>query len=151
MKTKAQLAIETFANGYNCSQSVLSVFSQNLGVSKNEALKLANPFGAGIAYRQETCGAVTGALMAIGLKFGKGENGSQEEKEKTYDISRLFIEEFKRSHGTICCRELMNDLDMSTPEGMTEIMGKDLFRLKCTKHIQTAVEIVEKIMEKTNK
>lgn len=60
-------------------------------------MKLASPFGSGIAYLQETCGAVTGALMAIGLKYGKGENGTTEDKERAYDISRHFLTEFKQA------------------------------------------------------
>ena len=63
---KQQQSIELFRNGYNCSQSVLSVFAEELGVKKDLALKLASPFGSGIAYMQETCGAVSGALMEIG-------------------------------------------------------------------------------------
>ena len=69
----------TFYNGYNCAQSVLSVFAEDLGMSKDACLKLASPFGSGIAYMQETCGAVSGALMAIGLKYGRGK------VEKTVD------------------------------------------------------------------
>lgn len=65
MKTsKSSLAVQTFAGGYNCSQSVFSVFAPGFGVSKDLSLRLASPLGAGIARRQETCGAVTGALMA---------------------------------------------------------------------------------------
>ena len=96
----------TFYNGYNCAQSVLSVFAEDLGMSKDACLKLASPFGSGIAYMQETCGAVSGALMAIGLKYGRGKDGTIEDKELAYDMSRHFIEEFKETTcGTVCCGE----------------------------------------------
>ena len=137
----------TFYNGYNCAQSVLSVFAEELGISKDTCLKLASPFGSGIAYMQETCGAVSGALMAIGLKYGRGKDGTKEDKERAYDMSCHFIEEFKKTTcGTICCRELMEGLEMSTPEGMAEIKERDLFRLRCSKHVQNSIEITNKII-----
>ena len=57
METKAQQALETFRGNFNCAQSVLSAFAEELGLNKDTALKLATPFGAGMAYRQETCGS----------------------------------------------------------------------------------------------
>ena len=146
MNEKTQQSVSTFHNGYNCAQSVLSVFAEEMGVSKNSCLKLASPFGSGIAYLQETCGAVTGALMAIGLKYGKGENGTNEEKAKAYDMSRYFLAEFKKLHGTTCCQELLDGLDMSTPEGMAKIRELDFFRLRCGNYVKNAVEITEKIV-----
>jgi C_GCAxxG_C_C family probable redox protein len=146
MNKKSQQAVETFQNGYNCAQSVLSTFAEELGMNKNACLKLASPFGSGISYMQETCGAVTGALMAIGLKYGKGENGTNEEKERTYDISCHFLAEFKKRHNSVCCRELLGGLNMSTPEGMAKIRELDLFRVRCTTYVQDAVEIAEKIV-----
>jgi C_GCAxxG_C_C family probable redox protein len=148
METKPKQALETFSGNFNCAQSVLSVFAEELGLNKNIALKLATPFGAGMAYRQETCGAVTGALMAIGLKYGKDKNGTTEQKEQTYDLSGLFIAEFKKMHSTICCRELMDYHNMSTPEGMAKIQELDLFHLRCVNYVQDAVKITEKIFEK---
>ena len=72
MDEKKKEGTATFYSGYNCAQSVLSVFAEDLGISKDACLKLASPFGSGIAYMQETCGAVSGgALMAIGLKYGR--------------------------------------------------------------------------------
>jgi C_GCAxxG_C_C family probable redox protein len=71
MNDKHAQALENFKNGYNCAQSVLSVLAPDLGLHQDTAMKLSSPFGSGIAYMQETCGAVTGALMAIGLKYGK--------------------------------------------------------------------------------
>lgn len=148
METKAQQALETFRGNFNCAQSVLSAFAEELGLNKDTALKLATPFGAGMAYRQETCGAVTGALMAIGLKYGKGINGTTENKEQTYDMSRMFIEEFKKLHSSICCRELMDNHNMSTPEGMAKIQEQNLFRLRCDNYVQDSVKIVGKIFDK---
>lgn len=150
MNKKQEQATEIFKNGYNCAQSVLSVLSPELGLDQNTAMKLASPFGSGIAYLQETCGAVTGALMAIGLKYGKGENGTAEDKERAYDFSRHLLTEFKQVHGSTCCRTLMDNLDMSTPEGMAEIRKRDLFQLKCANHVRTAIRLAQNIVGNNN-
>jgi hypothetical protein len=68
MESKITQAANSFSNGYICAQSVLSVFAEEHGLSKDVSMKLATPFGAGIVYMQETYRAVTGCLMAIGLK-----------------------------------------------------------------------------------
>ena len=111
MKNRALEALEAFRNGYNCAQSVVSVYAQELGIQKNEALKLANPFGAGISYEQETCGAVTGALIVIGLKYGKGENDTDDDKKKTYEISRCLMNEFRGRNKSIRCRDLLDGFE----------------------------------------
>lgn len=143
---KQKQSVETFSNGYNCAQSVISVFSEELGMKRDQALKLASPFGAGIVYMQGTCGAVSGALMAIGLKYGKGENGTNEDKARAYEISKQFISEFKKIHQTVCCRELLDGLDMNTPEGMARINELDYFRTRCTTYVKDAVRIAERIL-----
>jgi C_GCAxxG_C_C family probable redox protein len=146
MKSKTEKAVELFSNGYNCAQSVLSVFAEDLGISEDSCLKLASPFGAGVAYRQETCGAVSGSIMAIGLKYGKGIHGTIDDKEKAYDMTTHFITEFKKCHKTICCCELLDGLDMSTPEGLARIYEMDFFKKRCLVYVQNAVKINEKII-----
>ena len=144
--SKQQQSFDLFRNGYNCSQSVLTVFSEELGLKKDLSMKLASPFGSGIAYMQETCGAVTGALMAIGLKYGKGEHGSNDDKVHAYNLSKQFMAEFKKKHQTVCCRELLEGINMSTPEGMARIMELDYFRIRCANYVKDAVRIVENIL-----
>ena len=95
---KQELAAATFRSGYNCAQSVLSSFSSDFNIERDTLLRLASPFGSGIAKTQETCGAVTGGIMAIGLKYGKGINGTEEEKARTYELSRRLITEFSKEH-----------------------------------------------------
>jgi len=148
MESKREQSVKTFKNGYNCAQSVLSVFAKDLGINKDTSLKLASPFGSGIARMQETCGAVIGALMVIGLKYGKGETGTEEDKIKAYDLSNQFMTEFKKNYGTVCCRELLEGVNMNTPEGMAKIKELDWFQVRCAKYVQDAVSITEKIVDK---
>jgi len=146
MSEKTLFAAETFESGFNCSQSVLSVFAEDFGLTKDCCFRLASPFGSGIARRQETCGAVTGALMVIGLKYGKGEHGLEADKANAYKLSQLLIDKFKVRHQSINCLELLDNLDINTPEGMAEIQKRDLFRCNCSKYVQDAVELVELIL-----
>ena len=146
MSDKSILAAETFQSGYNCSQSVLSVFAEDFGMTKDCCLRLASPFGTGIARMQQTCGAVTGALMVIGLKYGKGEHGLEADKVNAYKVSQQLIAKFKELHLSINCLELLDNLDINTPEGMVEIQKRELFRCNCSKYVQDAVEIAESIL-----
>jgi C_GCAxxG_C_C family probable redox protein len=143
---KSTEAVETFSKKYNCAQSVLSVFSEELNISKSDCFRIATPFGSGVAYRQEMCGAVTGALMAIGLKYGMDENGNTDQKSYTYDLTTHFITEFRKKNGSICCKDLLDGIDMSTPEGYAKVCELSLFRTHCSEYVRSAVLISEKIL-----
>lgn len=151
MSEKTRHATERFKSGFNCSQSVLSAFAEDFGLSRDSCLRLASPFGSGIARMQETCGAVTGALMAIGLKYGKGENGTEDDKTIAYRQSQYLINEFKKRNTTICCRQLLDGYDMNSPQEMAKIMELDLYNNYCLKYIQDAVEITETILSDEEK
>lgn len=144
---KQQLATATFQSGYNCAQSVLSTFSINFGLERDALLKLASPFGSGIAKTQETCGAVTGALMAIGLKYGKGIDGTENDKQHSYELAQKLMAEFSRMHGCTNCKMLMNGLDMNNASEMAKIKELDLFNTHCLNYIQTAVRLTDEILE----
>jgi len=146
MSSKPTLAIATFANSYNCSQSVFSVFAPDFGISKDLSLRLAGPFGAGIARRQETCGAVTGALMALGLKYGKGENGTDEDKKRAFAIAQKFIKDFETEFGSIVCLHLLDNNRMDSEEGAAAIAKEDMFRTRCANYVKYAVEKTEELI-----
>ena len=71
MSTKSDIAAEIFSKGFSCSQAVFASLSSEYGVDSDTAKKIAGAFGGGIASNGELCGAVSGALMAIGLKHGR--------------------------------------------------------------------------------
>ncbi|HJV77922.1 MAG TPA: C-GCAxxG-C-C family protein [Paludibacter sp.] len=146
MSEKSTQAAETFRCGFNCSQAVLSVFAEDFGLTKDSCLRLASPFGSGIARMQETCGAITGALMAIGLKYGKGADGTEADKAHAYQLAQQLIARFKEQNKSICCRELLDGLDINTPEDMAEIQKRQLFQNNCSKYVQEAVLITEAIL-----
>ncbi|MHC4743516.1 MAG: C-GCAxxG-C-C family protein [Planctomycetota bacterium] len=147
MSTKPEQAVETFKERFNCSQSVLSVYSEEAGLDRETALKLACGFGAGMGRMGETCGAVTGAFMAIGLKFGASEPGDNPDKLRTFELIDQFARRFEARHGSLVCKELLG-FDMSTPEGKETARQPGSFEI-CPKLVQSAVETLEEIIEAT--
>ena len=131
-------ACNLFEEGYVCSQAVFGVFCEEFGLSKNDAFKIAACFGSGMR-QAEVCGACTGALMAIGLKYG--------EDKKTCDrLSNRFFEEFRKENGSFICRDLL-ECDISTPEGVKYALDNNLFKEFCPKMVASAVKITEKIFD----
>lgn len=78
MKTRSDIALQKSLAGYNCAQAVLFSFCDDLGFDQDTALRLACGFGAGMARKQEVCGAVAGGILAIGFKHGRGEGQGRE-------------------------------------------------------------------------
>jgi C_GCAxxG_C_C family probable redox protein len=126
MKSKSEIAVEKFLGGYNCTQSVLYSFCDDLDFEKNTALKIACGFGAGMGLKGEVCGAVSGGIMVLGIKYGRGEQDDQTATNLTYTKTRELMNQFANNHGTYICRKLIHDLDLTTEEGQNQFMGKDL-------------------------
>jgi len=139
------LAIERFLGPYNCAQSVFSAFARDLGLEEATALKIAGAFGAGIAYSGETCGAVTGALMVIGLKHGKASPEDDEAKERCNAKARMFMEKFQARCGALPCRQLTG-YDLSRPEEVLSAKAAGIFTERCPNFVLAAIEILEKIL-----
>ena len=141
----SEKAKTSFKEGYNCSQAVFSAFSEELNLDKDLALKVSCGFGGGMARMGETCGAVTGAFMAIGLKYGKAVVTDDEARVKTYNKVNEFVEEFKARNNTIVCKELLGCV-LSTPEGAKMANEKNFHTTICPKFVADAAEILEKIL-----
>ena len=142
---KADRAVSSFKEGFNCSQSVLSTYSKLFGLNHEVALKIAQAFGGGMAHMGQTCGAVTGAFMVIGLKHGKVKAEDEEAKEKSYKIVREFVKRFKSLHGSIMCKDLLG-YDLDNPEEREQAEEKQICETRCPEFVQNAVEILEKLL-----
>jgi C_GCAxxG_C_C family probable redox protein len=143
---KSDQAAEYFRSGFNCAQSVFTPFGREFGLSEEQCLKVSCAFGAGMGRMQHTCGAVTGALMALGLQFGKGMGDDNVKKLQTYEKSSFLIREFAERHGSAECLELLDGLRMSDPEDMKKIEALGLHNTRCTKYVRDAAEITEKLL-----
>jgi C_GCAxxG_C_C family probable redox protein len=146
--SKPEIAINYFEQGFNCSQSVLSAFSKEFDVPENELLKIATAFGGGLGRRQLTCGAVSGALMALGLHFGRGKEDEASKKTLTYEKAEAFMKEFEKRNGSITCRDLLRGLNMHDPADMQKINDLNLFKTSCYQYAKDAVDIVQDMIKK---
>ena len=104
MQDPEEKAAAFFDNGYSCSQSILMTFGPQLGMSENDAAKVASAFGGGIARSGETCGAVSGSLMVLGLKYGSGMNLN---KDFVYQKASEFTKRFESKYGSLKCKQLI--------------------------------------------
>lgn len=131
-------AVQLFEDGYVCSQAVFAAFSEGYGLSKDQALKIGACFGSGMR-KGEVCGPCTGALMALGLKYG-------DEKVKSDEVCNKFLDIFKEENGSIICRDLLN-CDISTEDGVKYALDNNLFKEFCPKMVESAAKIVDEILE----
>jgi len=143
--THRQLAVETFRSGFSCSQAVFAAFAEELGLDREKALRIAQPFGGGIARTGSMCGAVSGAILAIGLKYGRSRLEDEAAREKTYALVREFMERFGERRGSLLCRELIG-VDLSAPGGHAEAERRGVFEEICSRLVAEAAEILEAIL-----
>jgi len=137
---KSVEAIENFKT-LNCAQSVLLSYAKKLELDRITALKIASGFGGGMAMA-ETCGAVTGAYMVLGLKIQSEGKSIQEIKGEAKVAVQKFNELFIAKHGSLTCKKLLG-VDISTPEGSAKANEKNLFDLVCKELVGSAVDILE--------
>lgn len=143
---KSEAAVQCFSSGFNCAQAVFSSYSVGLGLKKDVALKIAGGFGAGMGYVGETCGAVTGAFMLIGLNYGKVNEEDNAARDKTYSLVQEFTRRFKVINGSVKCKELLG-YDLSIPEDLNIVREKQLFDTLCPKFVRDSAEIIEDLIE----
>ena len=143
---RVECAVFCFKERFNCSQALLlSTYGAQFGLNREMASKVSGAFGGGMGRMGETCGAVTGAFMVIGLRYGKTRMEDERAKEETYRLVKEFVDRFKSRSESIICRELLG-FDISTPEGMKLAEEKKLVTTLCPKFVQDAVEIIEQIL-----
>ena len=139
--TREAKAMEFFSNGYNCAQATLGALCEEAGLDLNTAFKLANGFGGGVRCG-ELCGAVSGAVMVVGLKCGfyieKDMNQKAYCNERVYD----FLERFREVNGSLLCRELLG-VDVRRPDDLSSPAAREAHKTVCPKLVASAVCLLE--------
>ena len=146
MKSKNQVAVEKFLAGYNCAQSVLYAYGPALGLDGETALKVATGLGAGMALRGEVCGALTGGILALGLKYGRGGRQDRSATEETYQKTLELMARFEERHGSCLCRVLLEGCDLRTAEGQQFFKEHDLLHKTCLECVRSVVETLDLIL-----
>jgi C_GCAxxG_C_C family probable redox protein len=142
---RVEEALTRLKEGFGCSQALFATYAPQFGMDRETALKLSGAFAGGFGRTGETCGAVTSALMIIGLKYGRVKADDKETQAKTDSKVKEFLNKFQTRHGSILCRDLL-DTNIATPEGMDEARRKQLFATLCPRYVRDAAEVLEEIL-----
>lgn len=140
---RAEEATNRFAQGFSCSQAVFATYARELGLDEDVALRIASGFGGGMGGTGHTCGAVTGALMVLGLKHGP-DTPDRDAKQAIYARIQRFLAEFRCRQGAVECRDLLG-VDISTPEGVQRARDAGLFQQKCPPLVAAACQILDEL------
>jgi C_GCAxxG_C_C family probable redox protein len=141
-ESRVNEAVACFNEGFNCSQAILATYCEAFGMDKITALKVACGLGAGMGRLQETCGAVSGAYLLIGLKYGKYSKDDELAKEKTYALVREFAKLFEERNKTTNCREILG-IDLISGDKQIAV---ERVKTLCPKMVQDAAEIIEELL-----
>jgi len=134
-------SVKKFSEGFSCSQAILAVYGKQYGITETMALNLARSFGGGMARTCQTCGAVTGAYLVLGLK-----NDCTDEKlakEQTYALVNEFSQRFTEKHGAVNCQQLLG-CNLGTAEGVAYFKNNQLLD-KCNLFVKDAAILLEEI------
>lgn len=134
-------AAQMFVDGCACSQAILSVYSLPLGLPRMTAMKIAAGFAGGMRLG-EMCGAVTGALMVLGLRYASDNCEELSGRTEVYSRVVEFSKRFKKLNGSVVCREILG-CDISSPDGMRKAQEQNLFKTICVKMVEDSARILE--------
>jgi C_GCAxxG_C_C family probable redox protein len=142
---RAETAAEIMRKGLNCSQSVVKAFASELGVPEDAAVKMAASFGGGMGRHGYVCGAVSGAAIVIGSKFGNCDPADTAARDKAYAAVGSLLEKFQAEHGTVLCRELIK-FNLRNPEELKRAREQGVFANQCPVFVRSAAKILEEIL-----
>mgnify|MGYP004536623627 FL=1 len=136
---------DKFIKGYDCSQVVLAYFAERLGITEEMANKVTACFGGGMM-QGDTCGAFTGALMAIGVKYGHwDEEILLTQKDGMMAKYAEFRNLYFQRYDTCRCKELLG-YDVSVPEQLQEALSNGRMLDFCPKVVKNVIEVLEEVL-----
>ncbi len=142
--SRVEDAVNCFCRGAACSQAIVGTYGPLVGLPREQAMKLASGFAGGMRLAQ-TCGAVTGAFMVLGLKHAGPNCDQRDGRSNVYAAIVEFANKFQQRNNSVVCKELLG-CDISTPEGSQKATKEGLFRTICPKLVQDAAEILEDML-----
>ena len=143
MSSKGEQARAYFMEGYNCSQSVVLAFCDEIGIEKTKLLRMVSSFGGGMGRMREVCGAVSGMFFVAGALYGYDAPRDMQAKKEHYERIQELAAQFRAKTGSIVCRELLGleGKDKSpVPSERTETYYK---KRPCPEMIEIAAGLME--------
>ena len=141
---KSDHAAERLKSGYNCAQSVLGEFAEDLELDLDLADRVTCGFGGGMGGTGGACGAVTGGIIVIGLTVCASPPVGGPSRGRIDGLVQTFIERFQEEYGSTLCRDLLG-CDVSTPGGLAEAQSQGLFATRCPQLVKYATEILQEM------
>ncbi|PWH20055.1 MAG: hypothetical protein DDG59_01285 [Anaerolineae bacterium] len=143
---RKDLALQRFSQGYNCAQSVFTVFATENGLELDTARRIAALFGGGIARSGEVCGAINGGLMALGLTLAMSDPTDSEAKDHLNQLGQEIIQRFEARFGARHCRTLTG-LDLRDPQDHHAAKQSGVLQNQCPEYVAFVVQSLEDILE----
>lgn len=139
--THEEKALAYFQDKFHCSQAVLAAYAEELGLTEEQALKISYCFNSGMR-KGEVCGACSGALLVLGMKYGQSKKDDLESRTLANQKTVAFLERFEKENGSYICNDLLG-CDISTQEGAKFAMEHNCYTEICPKMVASAVKILE--------
>jgi len=142
---RPEIAADNMRRGFNCAQSIVKAFSSELTVDEQAAVKMAAALGAGLGRNGYVCGALSGAALVIGAKYGNTDPADTAGREKAYAVANELLEKFQREHHTVLCRELIS-FNLKNPDELKRARDEGIFAVRCPVFVLSAGRILEEIL-----
>ena len=141
----ALAASQKFASGYRCSEAILTSYCGIVGLNKDHAMKVGCAFGGGLGSQGDVCGAVSGSVAILGLKYGRTDKKDVDSRVSTDRQVKAFLKKFRSKHKHIRCNDLIGH-DRSTPKGHDIAAASGIFKKLCPKLVKDAANILEGLL-----
>jgi len=145
---RSEIASEYMKKGYNCAQSIIKAYANEVGMKEEDAVRMASSLGGGVGRNGQICGAVSGAALIIGMKFGTTDPTNFQAKEEAYNKTNELLEKFSAENKSVLCKELI-PYDMKNPEDLKKAREAGVFTKQCPLYVSSAGRIMESIISET--
>jgi C_GCAxxG_C_C family probable redox protein len=136
--------VDLFSNGMICAQAVLTVFGEPHGLDLDMVTKLGRPLGGGMGHAGLTCGAISAAVLILGLE--KDHPDESEARKVSFQHVQQLFRRFKELHSSTECKDLLG-ADWSTEEGTNKIREENLVTKLCPTFVRDAATILEDLLD----
>lgn len=142
-------AVACFDAGFSCAQAICQVYGEEFGLSREQASRIAAGLGAGMARTGGICGAVSGAVLILGLAYGGGLEDAGPARERTYAAVQEFVAGFRAAQGSVSCTGLLG-YDLGNPDESALARQDGVVRRVCPGLVRAAAELLEEMLGRKN-
>ncbi|PKN76694.1 MAG: hypothetical protein CVU52_03600 [Deltaproteobacteria bacterium HGW-Deltaproteobacteria-10] len=142
---KYELAAGYMKSGFNCAQAIIKAYADEVGINQEDAVRMASALGGGVGRNGNICGAVSGAALIIGMKFGTTDPVNFPAKEKAYNKTNELMDRFATENKSVLCKELI-PYDMKDPQELKKAREAGVFVKQCPLYVLSSGRILESII-----